>query len=434
MATDGARSYRAKFHYTPPRGWINDPNGLVFDGEKYHLFAQHYPHGTKWGPMHWAHAASDDMLHWEHLPIALYPDDLGMCFSGSACMKDGKIALMYTSHGDMERQSVAFTDDGVNFTPWAGNPVIDNPGLRDYRDPKLFYNAILGKYGVAVAAGDHVEFFASADLITWEKTGEFTDQARVTGIHECPDMFPMTAPGGDTIYAMIASMIVPEGGNRTQYVLGDFDGRAFCNTMPFPEKEWVDAGWDNYAPVTFWGLEKPVMIGWASCWRYADRLPTGDFCGAMTFPRALSLMETERGLRLAQRPLVNSITGNYVKTDMLPGEAFRIRVRAEGDFSIRLINSAGEETRISLADGKYTIDRTSSGECGAATEILAECAVASRRRYTSGAVEMDVLFDVSILEIFADGGSYAATTVVFPTSPYERAITENCDIEIAPLI
>ena len=434
MATEGKRDYRPKYHYTPEKGWINDPNGLVFDGNKYHLFAQHYPDATKWGPMHWSHAVSTDLIHWQHMPIALYPDKLGMCFSGSACIKDGKVALMYTSHGDMERQSAAFSEDDIRFVPCTSNPVIDNPGLPDYRDPKLFPNTFLGKYGVAVAAGNHVEFFASDDLVNWEKTGEFSDQQHVSGIHECPDMFPLIAPDGSKVYCMIASMIVPEGGNRTQYVLGDFDGKAFSLTRPFEEREWLDAGWDNYAGVTFWGTENTVMIGWASCWKYADRLPTGEFCGAMTCPRELSLIETKAGVRLAQQPLMNKVTGSYVKTEKLPSEIFRIRVKAEGDFSLTLANNACEKTVISLKDGEYCIDRSLSGECGDAGEILNECSLAKRARYADGSVEMDIIFDVSVLEAFADGGSYAATTLVFPTVPYEYIVCEGCEAEIAPLI
>lgn len=433
MATEGKRNYRPKFHYTPVKGWINDPNGLVFDGEKYHLFAQHYPRDTKWGPMHWAHAASVDMLHWEHLPIALYPDGLGMCFSGSACMLDGKIALMYTSHGDVECQSVAFTDDGVNFTPYAGNPVIKNPGLKDYRDPKLFWNAQKGKYGVAIAAGDHVEFFASDDLKTWEKTGEFSDQERVTGIHECPDVFPLTAPDGSAVSVMIASMISPHGGNRTQYVLGSFDGDKFDITIPFPAHEWIDAGWDDYAPVTFWGTSERIMIGWASNWKYADRLPTGDFAGCMTFPRRLGLTDTKVGLRLTQEPMIDSITGVYSKTDVLPGESFRIKVRAEGDFALTLKNSAGERLILGLKNGEYYIDRTRSGECGAAPEILSDYGVARRARYLDGPVEMDVTFDVSMLEAFADRGTWFAAMAAFPTAPYETVEGDNCSFEVAEL-
>lgn len=433
MATKGARNYRPKFHYTPLKGWINDPNGLVYDGEKYHLFAQHYPHDTKWGPMHWAHAVSCDMLHWERLPIALYPDELGMCFSGSACIIDGKIALMYTSHGDGERQSAAFSEDGVTFTPYAGNPVIDNPGEKDYRDPKLFWNRQRNKYGVAIAAGDHVEFFASDDLKAWEKTGEFSDQEKVTGIHECPDVFALTAPDGREIACMIASMISPYGGNRTQYVLGSFDGDKFSITHPFPAHEWIDAGWDDYAPVTFWGTREPIMIGWAANWAYADRLPTDDFAGCMTFPRRLSLKDTKTGLRLAQEPLVAPITGAYEETPHLPGESFRINLRAEGDFKLIIKNSIGERLIIGLENGEFYIDRTRSGECGAAPEILTKFGVARKARCMDGAVDMDITFDVSMLEAFADGGVWAAAMAAFPTRPYDTVEAENCTFRVAAL-
>lgn len=433
MATKGARNYRPKFHYTAQKGWINDPNGLVHDGEKYHLFAQHYPDDTKWGPMHWAHAVSQDLIHWEHLPIALYPDKNGMCFSGSACMLNGKVALMYTSHGDVETQSVAFTDDGVNFTPYAGNPVIGNPGEKDYRDPKMFWNEKYQKYGVAIAAGDHVEFFVSDDMIKWEKTGEFSDQEKVTGIHECPDVFPLTAPDGSTVHCMIASMISPYGGNRTQYVLGKFDGDKYEITHPFPAHEWMDAGWDNYAPVTYWGTKETVMIGWAANWKYAANLPTDDFAGCMTFPRLMALKDTKVGLRAAQKPLIDSITGEYKKTNVLPGEAFRIKLHAEGDFSLTLSNDKGEKLVIGLSDGEYYIDRTQAGECGAAPEIAADYGIARRARYMDGATDMDVTFDVSMLECFADEGTWAAAMAAFPTSPYTTVTGEGCEFEVAVL-
>lgn len=434
MATEGARAYRPKFHFTPEKGWINDPNGLVFDGEKYHVFAQHFPRDAKWGPMHWSHAVSRDLLSFEHLPIALYPDKNGMCFSGSACTIGGKIALMYTSHGEVEAQSVAFSDDGVTFLPYAGNPVIKNPGLRDFRDPKLFWNAARGMYGVAVAAGDRVAFYASDDLIKWQKTGEFSDQTRLTGIHECPDVFPLLAPDGSTVYVMIASMILPAGGNRTQYALGDFDGDAFRLTRPFPAPEWIDAGCDDYAPVTFYGAPEKIMMGWASNWKYADRLPTGDYAGALTFPRALSLAETKRGLRLAQKPLVDPVTGTYMETTLLPGEHFRLKIRAAGDFRAALTNARGERLVLACEKGEYVIDRRKSGECGAAPEILGDAfGVTRRARYLDGAIEMDALFDACVLEAFADGGTYAAAMLAFPTAPYERVEAENCRVEIAPL-
>lgn len=433
MATEGTRSYRPKYHYTPEKGWINDPNGLVFDGTYYHLFAQHYPDDTKWGPMHWAHARSKDMLHWEHLPIALYPDSLGMCFSGSACIKDGQIALMYTSHGTAEQQSVAFSQDGISFVPWPGNPVIANPGLPDYRDPKLFPNRQKGTFGVAVAAGDHVEFFSSRDLLSWEMTGTFSDQSRFPGIHECPDLVRMTAPDGSEQSVMIASMISPFGGNRTQYGIGFFDGNTWKMTEPFPEPIWIDEGWDNYAPVTFWGTDAPIMIGWASNWSYADRLPTGEYAGAMTCPRALSLKMSDSGLRLSQVPLMDKVTGAYTVSRHLPGEQFRLHVRGGENFSLSLISTGNERVTVSLTDGLWKIDRTRSGEYGAAPELLEKYGSCCSKRLVKGPAELDLIFDTSLMECFADGGLYAATMQVFPTMPYERVECIGCTCEAAPL-
>jgi len=434
MSVKGRRDYRPRYHFTPETGWINDPNGLVFDGKQYHLFAQHNPRDTKWGPMHWLHAVSDDLLRWKHMPIALYPDGLGMCFSGSACVIDGKIALMYTSHGEHEQQSVAFSDADGNFIPYAGNPVIPNRVLKDYRDPKLFWNRQRNMYGAAVAAGEHVELFASKDLIRWERTGGFSDQARVTGIHECPDIFPMTAPNGETADVMIASMILPVGGNRTQYVLGRFDGSDYRITHPFEEPAWIDGGWDDYAPVTYWGTDERIAMGWAANWKYADRVPTGEYCGAMTLPRVLSLRDTALGgLRLCQTPRIDGITGRY-SAGGLPDECFRMRVHADGDFAVTLKNGMGEKTVIGLQDGCFFIDRRESGECGEAWEMLTDYGVARQRRFERGATEMEIVLDVSVLEVFADGGSYAATMLLYPTSPYTDADGESCTIETAALL
>ena len=156
MSRPAPRNFRPSLHFTAPTMWLNDPNGLVLENGRYHLYYQHYPHDTVWGPMHWGHAISPDLYRWEHCPIAMAPDELGMIFSGSAVLdtdnvsgfgKDGKAPLLiyYTSHGDQERQSMAWSlDGGMTFTRYEGNPILDNPGIRDYRDPKVFPNPVLG--------------------------------------------------------------------------------------------------------------------------------------------------------------------------------------------------------------------------------------------------------------------------------------------------
>ena len=435
MSVPGKRDYRPRIHFTPEKGWVNDPNGLIYDGEKYHLFAQYYPDDTKWGPMHWLHAVSDDLMHWTHLPVALKPDDLGMCFSGSAAMLDGKVALMYTSHGETEQQSVAFTQDGVHFTPYVGNPVIPNVKFKDYRDPKLFWNAKKGMYGVSIAAGDHVEFFASTDLIHWDKTGEFSDQVNVPGIHECPDLVEMPSPNGGTQWMMVASMI--HNGNRTQYVLGDFDGDRFTLTDPFPQIEYMDKGWDNYAPVSFWGTQEPTFLGWASNWLYADRLPQGDYAGMMTLARNAFLVNTKAGVRMGFAPVVQveqafgaaqPVNGEATLTD----ELFRLNVKGAGPFEVTFSNDAGEKLTVRRTAEAFEIDRRRAGEAGAAHEIVEDTyGVSTAPVMLPEDDEMEIVFDVSVLEVYADGGVFTATDLAFPTQPYTKVSVTGAEAEIS---
>ena len=167
--------YRLQFHFTPPAKWMNDPNGLVYLNGKYHLFYQYYPDGIVWGPMHWGHAVSYDLFHWEHLPIALYPDKLGWIFSGSAVIDKmdtsgfGKNAMVaiFTYHNDKiwksgnkntESQGIAYsTDEGKTWTKYKGNPVLNNSGEQDFRDPKVFWNETIQKWNMVLAVGDKIK-------------------------------------------------------------------------------------------------------------------------------------------------------------------------------------------------------------------------------------------------------------------------------------
>src|SRR6185312_6436261 len=153
--------YRPQIHFSPREHWMNDPNGRV-----YHLFFQYYPSGTVWGPMHWGHATSKDLIHWKEQPIALYPDSLGYIFSGSAVVdqnntsgfgRDGKVPLVaiFTSHNphaapgatDVENQSIAYSlDNGKTWTKYSGNPVLKNPGISDFRDPKVMWYSAENKW------------------------------------------------------------------------------------------------------------------------------------------------------------------------------------------------------------------------------------------------------------------------------------------------
>lgn len=430
MNTNGARDFRPQIHFTPKAGWINDPNGLVCVDGVYHLFAQYFPE-PHWGPMHWYHAKSRDLVHWEHLPIALAPDELGLIFSGSAVYdannssgfgsaENPPIVAMFTHHGEHEQQSLAWSTDGVNFTKFEGNPVIPNTELRDFRDPKVFENPIRGGWSVILAAGDRAMFFASNDLKSWTKTGEFGPEGNLSeGVWECPDIFPLEIDGKRR-WILVVSM----GGNkanhgaRTQYFVGDFDGDKFVCDMPFDRVEFIDDGFDNYAGVTFHNSPERILIGWAANWVYANTLPAGDFRCQMTLARKLSLVNTPLGgLRLAQKPVLP----DFAPSDNIDGELFKLTVRGEGAATVR-ITSGDEWFDFGVNDkNEVFVDRSHAG----ARDFNADFAddwysKISEPRFFEGSWELDFIFDHSVTELYCDGGTRVMTQLVYPTKPYDR--------------
>lgn len=289
---------RLTYHFEPKQGWINDPNGLCRYQGCYHAFAQHYPHAPKWGPMHWAHAVSRDLIHWEELPIALFPDQPyengGGCFSGSAVEKDGALYLMYTSVSKEQgqTQSIAVSRDGVHFEKYAGNPVIArsplDPENRDFRDPKVFpYN---GSYRMICGAGldgaASALLFASDDLLHWEFLGKLFESRDYGPVVECPDLFPL----GDRWVLMFSRMDT----KSAQFIVGEFDGERFTpDSFQQPE-----CGTDFYAPQTFSDEQgRRLMIGWLYNW--TREVPESvSHVGALTAARELSL----RGGRICNYP------------------------------------------------------------------------------------------------------------------------------------
>lgn len=446
MSTKGLRDFRPQLHFTPSAGWINDPNGLVYAEGKYHLFAQYYPEPF-WGPMHWYHAVSTDLLHWEHLPVALAPDELGFIFSGSAVYdrenrsgfgQEGSppLVAMYTSHKNQEgnraqeQQSIAYSLDGVRFTKYPGNPVLPS-ARQDFRDPKLFPNPVRKGWSVVLAAGDHVEFYASQDLKRWEKTGEFGPQGNYSqGVWECPDLFPLTIDGRE-VWVLLLSM----GGNeenhgaRTQYFTGSFDGDTFTCDGRFTQPEFIDAGFDNYAGVTFSGAPERLLMGWACNWTYAHNTPTGEYCGQMTLPRVLSLVDTPLGgLRLGGAPVSDRAFGPAQPLDgTLPGELFKLTVTGSGAETVSLSNEKGQVLRFGVdGNNQVFVDRSQAGANGFDENFARDWySRMAAPRFYQGDWKLELTFDHSVCELFADQGTRAFTQVMYPDQPYTRAAVEN---------
>lgn len=443
MSTKGSRNYRPNIHFTPPAMWTNDPNGMVYVNGIYHLFYQHYPEAPNWGPMHWGHAVSRDLLHWKHMPIALYPDELGMIFSGS-CVYDREntsgygtkekppIVAVYTNHGrhGLEQQSIAYSTDGIHFEKSYQNPVIPNPGISDFRDPKAFYNPVKNCWSLVLAAGDRVHFYKSEDLKRWEKTGEFGPEGNLaSGVWECPDLFQVEAEDGRKLWVLIVSMTTTteDGRCRTQYFLGDFDGDKFIQQQKEEEPLWIDFGFDNYAGVTFQNLEEPLFLGWAMNWGYANETPTGEYCGQMTLARSLRAVKTEKGYRLAasfaglEKYQHSAYPVNHMQR--LCTDTFGMKVT--GTKKITLSNALGQKLVIQVTEDEIFVDRTHAGEHSFHEQFQMPqyCSVRLPRMKRDG--EMELIFDVSVLEVLADDGLIPVSMVAYPEAPYDQVLLEG---------
>ncbi|MDJ1492581.1 glycoside hydrolase family 32 protein [Cytophagaceae bacterium DM2B3-1] len=452
--------HRPQFHFSPNKHWMNDPNGMVYYKGTYHLFFQHYPDGTTWGPMHWGHATSADLVHWTEQPIALYPDSLGYIFSGSVVVdKDNTSGLgkngvsplvaIFTHHNpDLEKQksdkyqyqSLAYSlDEGKTWKKYENNPVLPNPGITDFRDPKVRWYEPQQKWIMSLATKDRITFYSSPNLKNWTKESEFgQDAGSHGGVWECPDLFPLTA-NGKTAWVLLVSINPggPNEGSATQYFIGDFDGKTF---KPYSkETKWIDYGTDNYAGVTIANTnERTLFLGWMSNWLYGEKVPTSPWRSAMTVPRELGLTQIKKDWFLTSVPVkeLNVLKGESISlkkenikggrplTSKLKNESglFKLDVSAQNtnDFSIVLANDRGNEVIIGYdkASNVYYIDRTHSGQTNFREGF--------GKRYTAPRLSADqiisltVIVDVASVELFADNGLTVMTGIFFPEQPMSQ--------------
>lgn len=436
--------HRPLYHFTPSSNWMNDPNGMIYYEGTYHLFYQYHPYSSVWGPMHWGHATSKDLIQWKHQPIALYPDQNGTIFSGSAVYdeqntsrlgKNGKgpLVAVFTYHNDslaktgskiFQTQGIAYSnDEGMTWTKYERNPVLKNPGINDFRDPKVFWHEASAKWIMTLAVFDRVHIYSSENLLNWEKQSEFGIGYGVPNIlWECPDLFPLTYKG-KTIWVLISNINPggPNKGSATQYFIGDFDGKSFQSFDH--DIRWVDVGPDEYAGVTWSNTGgRKIFTGWMSNWMYAQQVPTEKWRSALTIARELTLKEVNGKYYLASTPvqefdkykgrLINEIQYKYVFNGTAIMESEDVPVE---DFSIVLSNEKGESVMIgySKSSNQFYIDRTKSGD----TNFHKEFAQVSKavRISNSSTMNFKLVIDVASVELFADDGLSVMTSIYFPS-------------------
>ncbi|SMD44276.1 fructan beta-fructosidase [Aquiflexum balticum DSM 16537] len=450
--------FRPQYHFSPEANWMNDPNGMVYLDGEYHLFYQYYPDSTVWGPMHWGHAVSTDLVHWEHLPIAIYPDKNGWIFSGSAVIdhnntsglgspQNPAMIAIFTYHDpvgekegrvDFQTQGIAYSlDKGRTWTVYADNPVLKNPGIKDFRDPKVRWYADSegnGKWIMSLAVWDKISFYSSPNLLDWTFESDFNpDWAAYGGVWECPDLFPLTDTDGTQKWILFVSINPggPQGGSATQYFVGNFDGKTFSTESS--ETLWLDYGADNYAGVTWSNVPesdgRTLFIGWMSNWQYAQIVPTHPWRSATTLPRNLELVKKDNGYLVASRP-VKEIEKLRTESITVSGNSFELENELvelllspnQEDFKIHISNDKGDRVIIEKSDQELKIDRTQSGFIDFSTEFPA---VHNAPLHAIDVKNIRLFIDRSSIEIFINDGELVMTELVFPTFPFTNVNLEG---------
>nr|WP_302112154.1 glycoside hydrolase family 32 protein [uncultured Acetatifactor sp.] len=445
---------RPGFHLSPRTGWMNDPNGFSWHDGKYHMFYQYHPYDSHWGPMHWGHAVSTDLLHWEYLPAALAPDEIydrDGCFSGSAItLPDGRQLLMYTGvvkerqanggYNEVQAQCLA-VGDGVDYVKYDKNPVLDEKDIPeggsrfDFRDPKMWreedgiYRCIIGNR--PADGSGQILLFESPDGYAWHyKKVLAANHNRFGKMWECPDFFPLD---GKWVLLTSPQDMLPSGfeyhnGNGTLCLIGAYDREAEEFTEETDQS--IDYGIDFYAPQTVLTPDgRRVMIGWMQNWDTCNHRRTHDeaWFGQMSLPRELSIKNGRlyqtpvRELEEMRRDRVSYQGVTVSGTVRLEGVRGRrvdmeVTVRPEEGcdlyrkFAIRLAQNDLYHTSLSFRPGESVlkVDRKFSGS---------RRAIIHQRRskvsHRGGELKLRIILDRFSVEAFVNDGEQVLSAVLY---------------------
>ena len=413
--------------------------------------------------MHLGYAVSTDLISWTYLPNRIKPDSLGTIFSGSAIIDEhntagfGENALIaiYTNAGKKQTQSIAYSNDrGRSFTKYEGNPVLSNPDIPDFRDPKVMWHKETSQWIMSLATKQTITFYGSPNLKEWTKLSEFGEGiGNHDGVWECPDLFPLTYKD-KTKWVLIVSINPggPNQGSASQYFIGDFDGVTFT-ADPLPYPLWLDYGRDNYAGVTWSNIPasdgRRIFIGWMSNWDYANDVPTHNFRSAMTTPRELKLSDNGEHMIVASYPIEEikrlrggeitvenqNVTENLVAYEMNDNgkRIFEIEMTLKpGDskeFGFSLSNKDGENIKFifDLNDKSTKADRRESGLVSFSDKFPS---VSISPLTVNKEYKVKLLLDKASSELFVNDGDIVQTNIHFPTAPYNILSLFSKDSEL----
>jgi fructan beta-fructosidase len=484
-ALAASSDWQPRIHFFAPPDWINDPNGPIYLNGQYHLFFQTNPSGDQWGHMSWGHATSPDLVHWKRLPIAI-PEENGIAiFSGSTvedrentsglCGPEGQkspgclVAIYTGASREKQTQNIAVSrDEGTTWTKYSGNPAIDL-GLKDFRDPKVFWHRASKSWVMVVALPDQhkLRFYRSHDLRKWELASEFGPAGALSGVWECPDLFELPVydvqgnlDGSRWLLNVNINPGGPAGGSGDQYFVGKFDGTTFTEDHPGSGPHWVDWGKDFYASTSFANTGNETLertwIAWMSNWQYASKLPPLPGRGEMTTARRLYFQEppayppptpSQEPLLLVQKPVLGlpadkrytamfgapsfqtiAKANQLIVSKRLSGSIFRLRFTLDpGDASeagVRLRRSASDpneaaneetEVGIDMAKGRVFIDRSRSGRTDWSADFPARVSAPLKHIQAEG-VPIEIVVDSNSIEVFAEDGETVLTALIYPAA------------------
>lgn len=422
MSTSAAipvsEALRPQYHFTAPKGWLNDPNGLVYYRGEYHLFYQHNPFSTQWGNMTWGHAVSKDLVHWKNLPNALEPDATGTMYSGSAVVdwnntsgfgagKEPPMVMFYTAAGGKNdaskgvpfTQGLAYSTDGRTFKKFDQNPIV--PFIEaENRDPKVIWHEPSKSWVMALYLdGDRYVIFRSPDLKKWTKASDL----RMPGASECPDIFELKLDK--------KSYWIFWGANG-RYRLGDFDGYKF-DSITEPIESIL--GPNDYAAQTY--SDEPrhrrIQISWMRDGHYPD-MP---FNQQMTIPREMTLTLTEGGPRLAFAPIAELANLRQKKAyDQGVTSSATIPTSTEL-LEIRAVLKRDENAQIKIGEQTIAYD--------ARTHTLSAMGRTAKVGYLKGDLDIVAYMDRTTLEVFADRGLIPIAGCFVPKEPVRKVKVEG---------
>ena len=430
-------SFRPLHHITGKQGWINDPNGLVKFKGKYHIFYQHHPYSNEWGPMHWGHVVSEDLIHFEYLPYALIPGDAcdrDGCFSGSSLVVNDTLYVAYTGFiwnkedesFNRQIQCLASSIDGVNFIKHG--TIIDSDQLpeqyltTDFRDPKLFEKD--GLYYIIVTAkkktgGGSLLLYKSIDLHSWEFVNDILTHNSEGKMIECPDYIQ------DLDLLLYSEQDFPSESDHClnihscEYVLGKFNEQ--YKFIESGNKTLIDHGFDFYAPQVI--SDGHIMIAWFNMWDRNNPSSVDGFAGQLTIPRKIKIVDGELlqepviyGKKTRELNILDRIEGN-----LLVG-TLKLEVEQLTSLNFELRMGENEKTLFYLKDDEFYFDRSKSGIqiLGAEKDELSLKGIRKMPYRKAEKTEICLVFDKNSIEIFVNGIS--SSNIIYPQNSSDKYV------------